>query len=313
MVSQIDNKNQQIDDVSGADHVPNSADIDDENKTGKRQNQNSLWAAIKSSPSALYGGIFLLIIVFACVVIPHVMKMDPFATKASDILMAPSWQHVMGADNVGRDVFARVLFGGESSLLVGGSVAVVSGVLGFIVGAYSAFFPKIGYWLMRVCDGLMAFPAILFGIALIGGLGQSIGNVILALSIVFIPYVARVVRSATMSNMNENYVSVLVSLGASSTRILWRNIALNVIAPWIIEVTFVFADAILVEAAMSFIGTGIPQPSPSWGNMLYDSRTYIYQAWWLTVFPGVALALTVFVINIFGDGLREVFDPKRRR
>jgi peptide/nickel transport system permease protein len=166
---------------------------------------------------------------------------------------------------------------------------------------------------MRICDGLMAFPAILFGIVFVGSFGQSTSSVVMALSIVFMPMVARIVRSATLSNMNENYVAVLVNLGAGSMRILWRNIALNVIGVWIVEVTFVFADAILVEAAMSFIGAGIPQPQPSWGNMLYDSRTYIYSAWWMTVFPGVALALTVFVINMFGDGLREVFDPKRRR
>ncbi|MCI1791728.1 MAG: ABC transporter permease, partial [Bifidobacterium tibiigranuli] len=193
------------------------------------------------------------------------------------------------------------------------SAAAIAGIIGFIVGMYAAYYPKIGYVLMRICDGLMAFPAILFGIVFVGSFGQSTSSVVMALSIVFMPMVARIVRSATLSNMNENYVAVLVNLGAGSMRILWRNIALNVIGVWIVEVTFVFADAILVEAAMSFIGAGIPQPQPSWGNMLYDSRTYIYSAWWMTVFPGVALALTVFVINMFGDGLREVFDPKRRR
>lgn len=273
----------------------------------------SWWKALCSSPSALAGGIALLIITLSCFFIPWIGHMDAYGTDTASMLQGPRSSHLMGTDNVGRDIFTRVLLGGKASLTVGLSAAAIAGIIGFIVGMYAAYYPKIGYVLMRICDGLMAFPAILFGIVFVGSFGQSTSSVVMALSIVFMPMVARIVRSATLSNMNENYVAVLVNLGAGSMRILWRNIALNVIGVWIVEVTFVFADAILVEAAMSFIGAGIPQPQPSWGNMLYDSRTYIYSAWWMTVFPGVALALTVFVINMFGDGLREVFDPKRRR
>ncbi|MEE8736252.1 ABC transporter permease [Bifidobacterium subtile] len=273
----------------------------------------SWWKALRSSPSALAGGIALLIITLSCFFIPWIGHMDAYGTDTASMLQGPRSLHLMGTDNVGRDIFTRVLLGGKASLTVGLSAAAIAGIIGFIVGMYAAYYPKIGYVLMRICDGLMAFPAILFGIVFVGSFGQSTSSVVMALSIVFMPMVARIVRSATLSNMNENYVAVLVNLGAGSMRILWRNIALNVIGVWIVEVTFVFADAILVEAAMSFIGAGIPQPQPSWGNMLYDSRTYIYSAWWMTVFPGVALALTVFVINMFGDGLREVFDPKRRR
>jgi peptide/nickel transport system permease protein len=273
----------------------------------------SWWKALRSSSSALAGGIALLIITLSCFFIPWIGHMDAYGTDTASMLQGPRSLHLMGTDNVGRDIFTRVLLGGKASLTVGLSAAAIAGIIGFIVGMYAAYYPKIGYVLMRICDGLMAFPAILFGIVFVGSFGQSTSSVVMALSIVFMPMVARIVRSATLSNMNENYVAVLVNLGAGSMRILWRNIALNVIGVWIVEVTFVFADAILVEAAMSFIGAGIPQPQPSWGNMLYDSRTYIYSAWWMTVFPGVALALTVFVINMFGDGLREVFDPKRRR
>ncbi|GAA6123012.1 ABC transporter permease [Bifidobacterium psychraerophilum] len=284
------------------------------NKPAKtRRGSNSWWNAVLSSPSTMIGGGLLLLIALACVLVPWLGNMDGYTTNTSAMLLSPSAGHPMGTDNVGRDTFTRVLLGGKASLTVGISVAAISGVIGFVVGLYAAYYPKIGYLLMRICDGLMAFPAILFAIVFIGSFGQSTRSVVLALSIVFVPMVARVVRSATMTNMNENYVQVLVNLGSGSFRILWKNIVLNVIGAWIVEVTFVFADAILVEAAMSFIGAGIPQPQASWGNMLYDSRTYIYSAWWMTVFPGVALALTVFVINMFGDGLREVFDPKRRR
>lgn len=266
-----------------------------------------------TSPSALVGGVLLVAIALACILLPWLGHMDGTTTNTANMLLAPSAQHPMGTDNVGRDTFTRVLLGGKASLTVGISAAAIAGIIGFIVGLYSAYYPKLGYLLMRFCDGLMAFPAILFAIVFIGAFGQSMRSVILSLSIVFIPMVARIVRSATLTNMNENYVQVLTNLGASSFRILWRNIALNVIGAWIVEVTFVCADAILVEAAMSFIGAGIPQPQASWGNMLYDSRTYIYSAWWMTVFPGLALAFTVFVINMLGDGLREVFDPKSRR
>jgi peptide/nickel transport system permease protein len=290
------------------------ASVATRNKPAKtRRSSNSWWSAMLASPSTMIGGGLLLLIALACVLVPWLGNMDGYTTNTSAMLLSPSAAHPMGTDNVGRDTFTRVLLGGKASLTVGISVAAISGVIGFVVGLYAAYYPKIGYLLMRICDGLMAFPAILFAIVFIGSFGQSTRSVVLALSIVFVPMVARVVRSATMTNMNENYVSVLVNLGSGSFRILWKNIVLNVIGAWIVEVTFVFADAILVEAAMSFIGAGIPQPQASWGNMLYDSRTYIYSAWWMTVFPGVALALTVFVINMLGDGLREVFDPKRRR
>ena len=269
--------------------------------------------ALSSSPMTIIGGGLLLIIALSCVLIPWIGRLDAYSTDTSSMLLPPSGAHLMGTDNVGRDIFTRVLLGGKASLTVGVSAALIAGAVGFAVGLYAAYYPKLGYLLMRICDGLMAFPAILFGIVFIGSFGQSTMSVVMALSIVFIPMVARVVRSAALANLNENYVQVLTNLGAGSFRILWGNIALNVIAPWIVEVTFIFADAILVEAALSFIGAGIPQPHPSWGNMLYDSRTYIYSAWWMTLFPGVALALVVFVINMFGDGLREVLDPKRRR
>lgn len=260
----------------------------------------------------LWGLVLLLAIIVVCFAIPALGHMDAYTTDTTQMLAAPSSAHPMGTDNLGRDILTRVLLGGKSSLTVGFLTAVIAGFLGLVLGLYAAYYPKLGYVIMRLCDGVMAFPAILFGIVFVEVMGQSTQSVVAALSIVLTPYVARVVRSSALSTMNENYVQVLIGLGAGGFRILWRNIALNVIASWIVEVTFVFADAILVEAAMSFIGAGIPQPTPTWGNMLYDSRTYIYNASWMTLFPGLALAFTVFVINMLGDGLRETLDPKRR-
>lgn len=268
--------------------------------------------AFRGSPMMTVGLILLLAITLACFVIPAVNHVDAYATDTSKMLLAPSASHIMGTDNLGRDVATRVLLGGRSSLTVGFYTALFSGLIGLVIGLYSAYSPRLGAVLMRLCDGIMAFPAILFGIVFVEVMGASARSVIVALSIVFIPYVARVVRSSALSSLGENYVQSLIGLGASRFEILWRNVVLNVIPSWIVQVTFVFADAILVEAAMSFVGAGVPQPTPTWGNMLYDSRTYMYNASWMVLFPGCALALTVFLINTVGDSLREVLDPKRR-
>lgn len=275
--------------------------------------RRQLLTRLKRFPALTVGAILLLIMLIACMIYPLLASLDPYSTDTDVMLLGPSGAHLMGTDNVGRDLLSRVLIGGQVSLTVGFAVAIISGATGFVAGLYSAYYPRVGYVIMRVCDGLMAFPAILFGIVLMGAFGQSIQNVILALSVVFFPYVARVVRSSAMTVKGERFVEVLVNVGASNTRILWGNIARNVISPWLIQVTFIFADAILVEAAMSFIGAGIPAPTPSWGNMLYDARNYLYQAGWMLAFPGAALAITVLGINLFGDGLREWLDPKGRR
>ncbi len=275
--------------------------------------RRQFFTRLKNYPALTIGAALLLIMLIACMIYPLLADLDPYSTDTDVMLLGPSSTHPMGTDNVGRDLLSRVLIGGQVSLTVGFSVALLSGASGFVAGLYSAYYPRVGYVIMRICDGLMAFPAILFGIVLMGAFGQSIQNVVLALSVVFFPYVARVVRSSAMTVKGERFVEVLINVGASNSRILWGNIARNVISPWLIQVTFIFADAILVEAAMSFIGAGIPAPTPSWGNMLYDARNYLYQAGWMLAFPGAALAITVLGINLFGDGLREWLDPKGRR
>lgn len=162
---------------------------------------------------------------------------------------------------------------------------------------------------MRICDGLMAIPGILLAIALVAALGPMTENVIIALGIVFIPYVARIVRSATLVVREETYIEAMKAQGASATRIIWMHIAPNTLSPLVVQATFIFADAIITEAALSFLGAGVPTPDPSWGNILYDGKLVIFKAWWMTVFPGILIILTVMGLNFAGDGIRDMVDP----
>jgi peptide/nickel transport system permease protein len=220
---------------------------------------------------------------------------------------------VLGTDTFGRDLLARVVEGAHASLLIGALVAACSGTLGLIMGLYAAFYPRLGAVLMRITDGLMAFPSILLAIAIMAALGAGTFNVVLALTIGYTPYVARVMRSAALVVKSQTYVEALISLGAGSTRILWRNVVPNVLSPLLVQATFIFASALLAEAALSFLGVGVPPPAPSWGNILYEGKAVIYNSWWMIVFPGLGILLLVLSINMLGDGLRDQFDPRQKR
>ncbi|MEH7389422.1 ABC transporter permease, partial [Bacillus sp. JJ1474] len=216
-------------------------------------------------------------------------------------------------DNLGRDLFSRVIYGTQASMTVGLSVALISGTFGMIIGLYSAYNRYLDHILMRICDGLMAFPAILLAIAIMAALGPKTINVITALSFVMIPTVARVIRSAALVIKEQTYIEALKSQGASATRIIWIHIAPNAISQLIIQLTYVFAISIIIEASLSFLGVGIPAPNPSWGNIIYEGKAVIYNAWWMTVFPGVFIILAVLALNLFGDGLRDLLDPHTKK
>lgn len=265
---------------------------------------------MKSSPTFLVGAGLLALIVLAALIGPLLVGHGPLAIEPSNRLQAPSGAHLFGTDTFGRDVLSRTLTGGRVSLEVGAAVAICSGLIGIVIGLYSAFFRGVDVVMMRLVDGLMAFPAILLAIALAASLGGSMATLILALTIVYSPRVARVARSAALSVKSETFIEALRSQGASTSRILWVNALPNIIPAIIIQITFVFADALLVEAALSFIGLGVPAPEPSWGNMLLEGKQVIFQAWWLILFPGLAILLLVLSINLLGDGLRDVLDPR---
>ncbi|MCT2347075.1 ABC transporter permease [Bacillales bacterium AN1005] len=260
----------------------------------------------------LTGSILLVITtfigVFASFLSPYeILEIDP-----KNRLAAPSNAHWFGTDNFGRDVFSRTMYGVRISLLIGVTVTLVASVIGLTVGLLASYYKLLDHIFMRICDGLFAFPSILLAIAIMSALGPKSINVIIALVLVFIPSIARIVRSAALVVKEKVFIEALQAQGASSFRILFLHIAPNILAPLIVQVTFVFAVTILTEASLSFLGAGIPAPLPSLGNMLYDGKLAIYNAWWMTVFPGLFIILIVLGLNLFGDGLRDHLDPKSK-
>lgn len=284
-------------------------DLSSLKKEMKKKQRSLMLRKFVSNKLALSGAIILTIIILSAFFLPLLITTSPYELDAANRLQPPSAEHFFGTDNYGRDVFSRVIHGAQMSLLVGFSVAFLTALLGTIVGLYSAYFKRLDNVLMRICDGLMAFPAILLAIAIMASLGANTSNVIIALTIVFSPLVARTIRSAALVIKEQTYIEALRAQGASTSRIIWVNIFPNVVSPLIVQATFIFADSIIVEAALSFLGAGIPAPAPSWGNLLYDGKTVIFNAWWMTLFPGLAIMLTVLGLNLFGDGLRDLLDP----
>ena len=250
------------------------------------------------------------VIVLAAVFIPMISRVDPNAMDVVNRLKAPSAAHIFGTDEFGRDLFTRVLYGARSSLIVGCSVAVLACFFGTIIGIYASYFKILDAILMRICEGLTAIPGILLAIALMAALGASNTNVIIALTIVYTPGVARVVRSTALTAKKQLYVEAAKVQGARASRILWKLIVPNVISPLTVQASYIFAQAIISEASLSFLGAGIPAPAASWGNILQSSKAILSKAPWAVVFPGLAVVLCVLSLNLLGDGLRDYLDPR---
>ena len=250
------------------------------------------------------------VIVLAAVFIPMISGVDPNAMDVVNRLIAPSAALIFGRDEFGRDLFTRVLYGARSSLIVGCSVAVLACFFGTIIGIYASYFKILDAILMRICEGLTAIPGILLAIALMAALGASNTNVIIALTIVYTPGVARVVRSTALTAKKQLYVEAAKVQGASASRILWKLIVPNVISPLTVQASYIFAQAIISEASLSFLGAGIPAPAASWGNILQSSKAILSKAPWAVVFPGLAVVLCVLSLNLLGDGLRDYLDPR---
>ncbi len=243
---------------------------------------------------------------------PLITGQNPMELDVASRLRPPSQAHLFGTDSFGRDVFSRVVYGARLSILVGALSVSVAAVGGGLIGLLAGFYPRVDGILMRIMDGIMAFPNIVLAIALMASLGPSVFNVIASLGFVYMPRVARVVRSGVLIVRESLHVEAARALGASDTRILRWNILPNCLSPLIVQATFVFAYAVLGEAALSFLGVGVPPYISSWGNILSEGRQFISQAPWITLFPGAAIMLTVLGLNVVGDGLRDAFDPRMR-
>ncbi len=262
---------------------------------------------------ALFGllvlGTLLVVGVFGSWLAPA----HPTAVDIPNRLAPPSLDSPFGTDHLGRDVFSRVLVGARVSLQVAAiavGISLVAGVtLGLIAGYYGRLVDDV---IMRLMDVLFAFPAILLAIAILGVLGPTMTNAMIAVGIVFTPIFARVTRGSVLSVREETYVRAARSLGASDLRLIRLHILPNVMAPIIVQASVSLAFAILIEAALSFLGLGVQPPNPSWGRMLLDGRDVLRQAWWVTFFPGLAIFFTVAAFNFVGDALRDVLDPRQR-
>ncbi len=220
--------------------------------------------------------------------------------------------HLLGTDDFGRDVFSRIIFGTRVSLIVGGAVMLFTSLIGVILGILAGYYKFLDNILMRIMDGLMAFPAMVMAISLMAFLGPSVFNVIVALSFTYMPRTVQIIRSVVLIGREMPYVQAARALGARDLRIAIKHILPNCIPPLIVQATFIFAYSILAEASLSFLGVGVPPEIPSWGNIISSGRLFIREAPWLTIFPGVAILLTCLSLNLVGDGLRDALDPRMR-
>ncbi len=258
---------------------------------------------------AVTGGIITVIMVLLALLAPLICPQGPLDMVVSDRLKPPSAAHIFGTDTFGRDLFTRILYGARVSMSIGLCVGILTMVLGMAIGLLASYYRVLDEILMRICDGLNAIPSTLLAIAFMAALGASVTNVILSLTIVSIPRMARIARSEALVVKEQTYIEAVSSAGAGPLRILLRHVAPNILSPVIVQASYVFANSIITEAALSFLGVGVPVPNPSWGNILYEGKDVIYTAWWMIVFPAIFTALTVFGINLLGDGLRDLLDP----
>lgn len=250
-----------------------------------------------------------LIIVIAGILAPVIAPGDPYLEEPMNRLMAPDAAHWFGTDIYGRDVFSRVLYGVRLSLVVGFMTAAISTVAGIILGLLAGYFSILDAVIMRICEALSTIPVFLMAITLMTLLGINTKNVIISMAIVYTPLVVTVTRGVALSIKEQTYIEAIRASGASWERIVFGHMMPNVVSPVIVQMTYIFASAMLVEAALSFLGAGIPLPAPSLGNILNEARNVIFNAWWLVIFPGVCLICIMLGINIVGDALRDVLDP----
>jgi peptide/nickel transport system permease protein len=238
---------------------------------------------------------------------------DPNDTAVLQRLKGPSGEHWLGTDELGRDLYARVVFGARYSLAIAALTAAGAVVCGTALGLVAGFFRRLEAPLMRIVDAMMAFPDILLAIALVAILGASLVNVVLALVLVYTPRVARVVRASTLVVRELLFVEAVRALGVRTSRILWRHILPNLVSPITVQGTFIFAYAILAEAGLSFLGVGVPPEIPTWGTMVAGSQQYAHRAFWVVLFPGLAIIVTALALQLLGDGVRDLLDPKLKK
>jgi peptide/nickel transport system permease protein len=266
------------------------------------------------NPLGAAGALVIVVMVGMAALADVIAPYNPVANAFDAMHEAPSWAHLFGTDQFGRDVFSRIVYGARTALLVGFSSATIGATIGLVLGVASAFFGgRIDLIFQRVLDIFMAFPLIIMALAVISIFGTGAQNVIIAITIPFIPRCARVVRSAALSIREMPYIDAARANGFSNSRIILRHMVPNVMAPFLIMITAFVGQAILIEASLSYLGLGVQEPTPAWGLMLQGgAEEYAESAPWIAVFPGIAISLAVFGFSLFGDAVRDELDPKLR-
>jgi peptide/nickel transport system permease protein len=281
-------------------------------------NNDTRWAKLRflarRYPLGAFGALIMALCVFAAVFAPYITVYDPLSTNAALSLARPSAQHWLGCDFMGRDVYSRIVYGSRISLAVGIGSMGLGITCGVIIGLTSGY---LGGWIdlaaQRLIDILQSLPLLVMALLMTASLGPSLRNTIIAISIALIPSSARVVRANTLSLREQPFVESAKAIGMSEFRIAFRHVLPNTLAPLIVLATAQLGATILIEATLSFLGLGVPEPHPSWGRMLSESAAeYVRTAPWLVIFPGLAISLVVFGTNLFGDALRDVLDPRQR-
>jgi len=259
------------------------------------------------------GSLLLLAVLSVAILAAALATHNPLLVRPEIRLSPPGPEHRFGTDNFGRDLYSRTVYGARTSLFVGGMVAVLAACVGTLLGLLGGYYPRMDLVLMRIMDGMMAFPGIVLAVGIMAAMGPHIGNVIVALAIVQMPRVVRVVRSVVISLRSMQYVEAARCMGVSDWRMLLRHILPNCISPLVVQCTFIFSEAVLGEASLSFLGVGAPPEIPSWGVILGEARLYIRNAPWMMFLPGSALTVTVLALNLLGDGIRDWLDPRLRK
>lgn len=284
-----------------------------EHKKKSKSHFASVWKRLKKNKMAIIGLIILSVICLSAIFADLLFDYETMAIRqnAPMRLKPPSKSHWLGTDEVGRDILARIIYGTRISVPVAFATILIATVIGGLLGAIAGYGNKrIDNLIMRIMDIFLAIPSILLSVAIVSALGPSIKNLLIAISVSNIPPFARIVRASVLTIRNEEYIEAARAIGASDARIIFKHIIPNSMAPIIVQATLCIAGSILSIASLSFIGLGIQPPTPEWGSMLSGGRQYIWNAWWVCAFPGMAIMLTILSLNLLGDGLRDALDPR---
>ncbi|GAB6180128.1 ABC transporter permease [Desulfotomaculum defluvii] len=272
------------------------------------------WRRLRKNKLAMVSLVFLITLIFVAIFAPFVAPYDPYYSEMPKALQGPSAEHLLGNDELGRDILSRIIYGARISLRVGLIAVSIALSVGMVVGSLAGYYGgRLDNIIMRFMDIMLAFPSILLAIALMGVLGRGVENAIIAIGIVSIPEYARIVRGSVLSVKENEYVQAARAIGNNDAQIIFKHILPNVMAPVIVRATLGISTAILETSALGFLGLGVVPPFAEWGTMLGSGRGYMFNAPHLVFFPGIAITLTVMAFNLFGDGLRDALDPRLRR